>query len=142
MIVQLSVSLPNEPGCLAGMCRLLGEWGVQIHALMVADTSDFGIVRIICDEPRTVCARLVERGYAAVTGELVAVEVPNVPGALGSVLDRLSSYDLNVEYAYSCSVGDRVIDVIRVSGEPLAVKLSQTGLDLLSPSELYLPDPE
>ncbi|MBM6774865.1 hypothetical protein [Olsenella profusa] len=142
MIDQLSVSLPNRPGSLAQMCRLLGEWGLQIHAFMVADTSDFSIVRIICDQPRTACARLAERGYAAITSRLAAVEVENVPGAFGALLERLASYDLNVEYAYCCSLGSRVVDLIKVSGEPLAVKLAQTGLVFLDAAELYVPDEE
>lgn len=140
MIDQLSVCLPNRPGRLACMCSLLGEWGVQIHAVTVAETVDFSIVRMICDRPRTCAKRLVEHGYAAITTRLVAVELENVPGALGAVLDRLASCDLNVDYAYSCPIGERVIDVIKVSGEPLQVKLADTGLTLLDGSALYAPD--
>ena len=71
---------------------------------------------------------------------LVAVELEDVPGALGGVLDRLASCDLNVEYAYGCSVGDRAVDVIKVTGEPLEVKLAETGLRLLSGADLYVVD--
>lgn len=142
MIYQLSVCLPNRPGRLAEMCRLLGEWGVQIRALMVAETVDFNIVRLICDRPRATTARLVEHGYAAVTSRLIAVELRNVPGELGEVLDRLASFDLNIDYAYSCPVPRGVADVIKVSGEPLEVKLAQTGLTLLEASDLYVADDE
>lgn len=142
MIDQLSVCLPNRPGRLAEMCRLLGEWGIQIHALMVAETVDFNIVRLICDKPRTTTARLVELGYAAVTSRLVAIELKNVPGELGTVLDRLASFDLNVDYAYSCPVPGGVADVVKVSGEPLEVKLAQTGLTLLDAADLYVTDGE
>lgn len=142
MIDQLSVSLPNRPGRLAAMCRLIGEWGIQIHALMVAETVDFSIVRLICDRPRATASRLVSSGYAAITSRLVAIEVDNVPGALGTVLDRLASFDLNVDYAYSCSFGNRAVDVVKVSGEPLEVKLAQTGLTLLDGPDLYETDDE
>ncbi|WP_455138836.1 hypothetical protein [Thermophilibacter sp.] len=140
MIDQLSVCLPNRPGRLAGVCRLLGEWGVQIHAVTIAENVDFSIVRLICDRPRSTAERLVSRGYDAMTTPLVAVEVADVPGALGSLLDRLASCDLNVDYAYACFLAGRTVDVIHVSGEPLAVKLAETGLELLDGADLYEPD--
>ncbi len=142
MIDQLTVSLPDEPGMLAGMCRLLGKCEVQIHALMVAETVDFGIVRIICDKPCATAAMLRDNGYNAMTSQVVAVEVNNVPGALGNVLDRLASCDLNVEYAYSCSLDNKTVDVVKVTGEPLQVKLGDCGLKLLSPDEVYVVDEE
>lgn len=140
MIDQLTVCLPDGPGRLAAMCGLLGEEHVQIHALMVAETVDFAIVRIICDRPRATAALLCERGYNAMCSRVVAVEVQNVPGALGRLLDRLSSCDLNVEYAYTCSVDSRTVDVIKVTGEPLDVKLRESSLALLAPADLYEPD--
>lgn len=140
MIDQLSVCLPNHPGRLAEMCRLLGEWDVQIHAVVVADTVDFCIVRLICDRPRTTAAHLVEHGFDAVTSRVVAVELENVPGALGALLDRIASFDLDVEYAYSCSFNGRTVDVVKVSGEPLEIKLAGTGLTFVPASELYAVD--
>ena len=140
MIDQLSVCLPNRPGALAEVCRWLGEQGVQIYAVTVAESVDFSAVRRICDRPRSCAARLTECGLLAVTSRLVAVELEDVPGALGDVLDRLASCDLNVEYAYGCSVGDRAVDVIKVTGEPLEVKLAETGLRLLSGADLYVVD--
>ena len=140
MIEQLTVCLPDGPGRLAKMCHLLGESDVQIHALMVAETVDFGIIRMICDRPRATCALLVENGYNAMCARVVAAEVENIPGALGRLLDRFASCDLNVEYAYTCSVDERTIDVIKVTGEPLEIKLRDTGLKLLEPGVLYAAD--
>ena len=71
---------------------------------------------------------------------VVAVEVQNVPGALGTLLDRLSSCDLNVEYAYTCCVDSRTVDIIKVTGEPLEIKLRESGLALLTAAALYDPD--
>ena len=132
MIEQLTVCLPDGPGKLAAMCGLLGHNGVQIHALMVAETVDFGIIRVICDRPRHTAELLCTR--------VVAVEVQNVPGALGTLLDRLSSCDLNVEYAYTCCVDSRTVDIIKVTGEPLEIKLRESGLALLTAADLYDPD--
>ena len=140
MIDQLTVCLPDGPGKLAAMCKLLGQEGVQIHALMVAETVDFGIIRVICDKPRTTAAMLREKGYNAMCARVVAAEVENVPGALGHLLDRLASCDLNVEYAYTCSMGDRTVDVIKATGEPLEIKLRDSGLAFLEAKDLYETD--
>lgn len=140
MIDQLTVCLPDGPGKLAGLCHVLGENGVQIHALMVAETVDFGIIRVICDRPRTTAVMLRERGFNAMCARVVAAEVDNVPGALGRLLDRLASSDLNVEYAYTCSVDERTVDVIKVTGEPLEIKLRESGLRFLEASDLYAVD--
>ena len=140
MIEQLTVCLPDGPGKLAAMCGLLGHNGVQIHALMVAETVDFGIIRVICDRPRHTAELLCNAGYNAMCTRVVAVEVQNVPGALGTLLDRLSSCDLNVEYAYTCCVDSRTVDIIKVTGEPLEIKLRESGLTLLTAADLYDPD--
>lgn len=140
MIDQLTVCLPDGPGKLAQMCHVLGENDVQIHALMVAETVDFGIIRVICDKPRTTAAMLREKGYNAMCARVVAAEVENVPGALGRLLDRLASSDLNVEYAYTCSLGERTVDVIKATGEPLEIKLRESGLSFLEAKDLYQVD--
>ncbi len=140
MVEQVTVCLPDGPGKLAKMCHLLGDQNVQIHALMVAETVDFGIIRVICDKPRSTAAMLIANGYNAMCCKVVAIEVDNIPGALGHLLDRLASCDLNVEYAYTCSVDNRTIDVVKVTGEPLEIKLRDTGLTFLSAEQLYQTD--
>ena len=140
MIDQLTVFLPNEPGTLAGLARVLGDANVQMHALMVADTADFGIVRIICDTPRAASLALEKEGFRAATTKVLAVEVDNVPGGLANVLEKLASVRLNVEYAYCASIGDRTVDVLKVTGEPVGAKLVQAGLRDLRPAEVYTPD--
>lgn len=140
MIDQLTACLPDKPGTLARMCRALGERSIQIHALMVAQTTDFGIVRIICDRPRSAVAVLTSLGYSVQVSRVVAVEVEASTVSIAGVLDRLASSDLNVEYAYGCSIGGRAVNIIRVSGEPLDVKLRDCGLDQLVPAELYALD--
>ncbi len=124
MIDQLTVCLPNEPGKLAQMSRAMGANNIQIHALMVADTTDFGIIRIVCDATLT---------------QVVGIEVSDVPGGLGVLLDHLASADLNVEYAYTCPMGGRTVDIVKVTGEPLAIKLRESGLMMVSAEELCTP---
>ena len=142
MIDQLTVFLPNEPGRLAGMASVLGEAGIQMHALMVADTADFGIVRIICDTPKAASKALENAGYRAATTQVLAVEVDNVPGGLAKVLHKLAAVRLNVEYAYCASIGTRTVDVLKVTGHPVGAKLVQAGLNDLEPYEVYEPDAE
>ena len=142
MINQLTVFLPNEPGTLAAMARVLGDANIQMHALMVADTADFGIVRIICNTPRAAKRALDDAGYRAATTKVVAVEVENVPGGLAKVLNKFADVRLNVEYAYCASIGGRTIDVLKVTGEPIGAKLVQAGLDDLDPKDVYQPDEE
>lgn len=140
MIDQLTVFLPNEPGTLADMACVLGDANIQMHALMVADTADFGIVRIICDTPRAASKALAERGYRAATTQVVAIEVEDVPGGLAKILSKIAGVKLNVEYAYCTSIGDRTVDVIKVTGGPVGAKLVQAGLRDLMPSDVYTPD--
>ena len=83
---------------------------------------------------------LREKGYTAMCARVVAAEVENVPGALGRLLDRLASCDLNVEYAYTCSMGERTVDVIKATGEPLEIKLRESGLAFLEAKDLYETD--
>lgn len=140
LIDQLTICLPDSRGALAGLCRKLGAAGIQIHALMIANDTDVTLLRIICDRPRAAAGIVEREGYQVIVSEVVAVEVENAPGGLGCVLDRLATCDLNVEYAYSCSLDGRTIDVVKVSGEPLVIKLSDSGLVFLAPEELYCSD--
>ncbi len=142
MIDQLTVFLPNEPGTLAQMAQVLGDAGIQMHALMVADTADFGIVRIICDTPRAAARALADEGYRAAATRVVAIEVENVPGGLAKVLTKLARVRLNVEYAYCASIGDRTVDVLKVTGDPIEARLVQAGLRDLDAKDVYLPDAE
>lgn len=142
MIDQLTVFLPNEPGTLASMARVLGDSNIQMHALMVADTADFGIVRIICDTPKAASRALANAGYRAATTQVAAVEVENVPGGLARVLAKIAKVRLNVEYAYCASIGERTVDVLKLTGDPIEAKLVQAGLKDLKPADVYAPDAE
>jgi hypothetical protein len=140
MIDQLTVFLPNEPGTLANMAQVLGDANIQMHALMVADTADFGIVRIICDTPKAAKRALADNGYRAATTRVVAIEVDNVPGGLARILRKLAAVRLNVEYAYCASIGLRTVDVLKLTGDPVEARLVQAGLRDLDASDVYVPD--
>ncbi|HSK47918.1 MAG TPA: ACT domain-containing protein [Coriobacteriia bacterium] len=141
MIDQLSVFLENKSGRLAELTRALGDARINMHALMVADTSEFGMIRIICDTPLRAKELLDERGFGAVLTPVIAVEVPDAPGGLADVLDALDGAGVNVEYAY-CFVepSGEAVDVFKVDAAGAEDVLTGAGFRVLSAEELYVPD--
>ena len=138
MISQLTVFLQNEKGRLASACRTIADAGINMHALFLADTQDFGVARIFCDPPDKACERLSEAGYRATVTPVIAVRVPNVPGGLASLLEFCDENDMNVEYGYCFSVGnERAIDVLKIEGPDAEAKLVAGGFDIVEPEEIY-----
>lgn len=140
MVMQLTVFLENSPGRLAELTRALGSAGVNMRALMVADTAEFGVVRIICDRPETARKALEAAGFSVSTTDVIAVEVPDSPGGLADVLEAIGSAGTNVEYAY-CFVepgGNAAVDVFRVDDPEAAARaLRGQGFRVLRPEEVY-----
>ncbi|MBN2405039.1 MAG: ACT domain-containing protein [Coriobacteriia bacterium] len=143
MIKQLSVFLENNPGRLAQLTRALGDGGINMRALMVADTAEYGVVRILCDEPDRAVAVLEEAGFGVSVSQVIAVEVPDRPGGLADVLESLDAEGLNVEYAY-CFVepkGTAAVDIFRVDDPARAQQaLEAIGVQVVSATGLYAPD--
>ncbi len=100
-ITQISVFIENKSGRLYEICDLLGKNNLNIRALSLADTSDFGILRLIVNDPERAYTLLKQNGFTVGKTEVIAVEVPDVPGGLASVLRVLSANDVNVEYMYA-----------------------------------------
>ncbi|MDZ4169461.1 MAG: ACT domain-containing protein [Coriobacteriia bacterium] len=139
MVNQVSVFLENTSGRLAELTRTLGDAGINMHALMVADTSDFGVVRIICDSPQRAKDLLDAKGFGASLTPVVAVEVPDRPGGLADLLEALGEEGMNVEYAY-CFVrptASSAVDVFRVDDDRAQAVLEAAGFSVLSASDLY-----
>ena len=142
MIDQVSVFLENSAGRLAELTRTLGDAGIDMHALMVADTEEFGLVRIICDTPKRAKSLLDEQGFSASVTQVLAVEIPDRPGGLADVLEALGDANVNVEYAY-CFVeplGAAAVDIFKVDAPGADDVLSSSGFRSLAPRELYTPD--
>lgn len=139
MVKQLTVFLENSPGRLAGLTRAIGNAGVNMRAMMVADTADFGVVRIICDRPDAAQEALESAGFGVSVTEVLAVEVPDRPGGLADILEVLGGVGVNVEYAY-CFVepsGDAAIDVFRVEDAERATSaLTAAGMRVLGPDDV------
>lgn len=139
MIDQVSVFLENSSGRLAELTRVLGDAGIDMHALMVADTEAFGVVRIISDRPKAAQSLLEEHGFGVSLTPVTAVEVPDRPGGLAEVLEALGAGGVNVEYAY-CYVrpgADAAVDVFKVDGVNGDAVLKDAGFRVLEPEDLY-----
>lgn len=100
-IEQISVFLENKSGRLAEVTELLGRNCINIRALSLADTADFGIFRLIVNDPEQAARVLKENGFTIGRNEVVAVVLPDVPGGLASILSLLRGRDINVEYMYA-----------------------------------------
>lgn len=137
MIDQLTVFLGNENGRLTALCKVLGEAQVQMQALTVADTSDYGIVRIICDDPEGAKNALSEAGFTANLTKVLAVQVPDVPGGAAQIFETIDSVGASIEYAYcfTASVGSATL-AVKVSGD-VKEALEKAEYKLLYPEDLY-----
>jgi hypothetical protein len=142
MIQQLSVFLENSAGRLGQLTRALGDAGINMHALMVADTEQFGVVRIIADEPHRAKDILDDMGFSAKLTPVVAVEVPDHPGGLADVLEALGDSGVNIEYAYCFMepTGDAAVDVFKVDVADAEEVLKGSGFRVLVETDLYAPD--
>ncbi len=118
MIMQLTVFLENTEGRLAALCRTLADANINMSALTIAETSDYGIVRIICDNVFRAVDVLDEAGFRATKTKVLAVEVPDRPGALADLLEALGGTNVNIEYGYCfLADGNKAIDVLKIKPE-------------------------
>ncbi len=101
MIKQIAIFLENEEGKASACCKILKEAGVNLCALSIADTREFGILRIITDDNDVALGALRSAGFLASQVELVGLEVPHETGALSNLLIALGDGGVNVEYMYS-----------------------------------------
>ena len=138
-IRQLSIFLENRSGRLQAITAILAEAGIDIRGLSVADTSDFGILRIIVDDTAKAEAVLKANNVVLHTNDVTAIEVDHKPGGLAKVLRLLNDTPVNVEYMYTLAVpcGVNPVLILRF-GEPKEAreKLRQGGVKLLDESDL------
>ncbi len=100
-VEQISIFLENKSGRLAEVTQILAGNGINIRALSLADTADFGILRLIVNEPEKTKTVLKENGFTAAKNEVVAVVLPDRPGGLAGILSTLQGKSINVEYMYA-----------------------------------------
>ena len=138
-VTQISSFIENRPGRLHAACEALAARGVNIHTLMLADTAEFGILRLIVADPAAGKAALESAGYIAHLTEVVAVEVPDDAGGLTRVLTQIDGAGLDIEYmyAFSTAVNKRAVVIMRFSDADRAVaELQARGVNLVAPLTL------
>ncbi len=139
-IHQLSMFLENKPGRLSEPCRLLADAGINILTLSLADTQQFGILRIIVRDWEKARKVLESAGCVVNVTEVVATEVEDQPGGLAKILEVIEQAKLNIEYMYAFTFrsGDKAVLVFRFNDPDAAVAVLQArGISVIGNVELY-----
>lgn len=139
-VEQISVFLENKSGRLADVTRALGKAGINIRALSIADTSDFGILRIIVNDNDKAIKVLKDNDFTVSKTEVLAVEVSDRPGGLSDILDLLEKERINVEYMYAFieRSSDNAVIIFRFDENDKAIKiLSASGVVILDGKKVY-----
>ncbi len=137
--VQISVFLENKSGRLAEVTRSLANAGVNVRALSLAETIDYGVLRLIVDKPHDAKTALTKAGFTVNETEVIAVEMPDRPGGLADVVDLLTRSGINVEYLYAFvgQRGENAIVIFRIDAAEQAIAaLRAGGAHVLSEAEL------
>jgi hypothetical protein len=138
-LTQVSVFLQNKKGRLFDACDVLGRNKVNIRALIVAESEDFGVLRLLVDDPEKAARVLKKSGFVASFTDIVAVEVGDTPGGLAAVLKILDTNGLNVEYMYGFveKASDKALMVFRFDEPDKAVTvLKKKGIRLVGKKEI------
>ena len=136
---QLSIFLENRSGRLAEVTEILGAAAINIRALSLADTSDFGILRVIVDDPDKALRILEENGFTVAGTDVLAVEVEDKPGGLARVLKVLNAREINVEYMYAFmeKLTDHALLIFRIEDIEGAIEICRKhGIKILSEKEV------
>lgn len=139
-VKQISVFLENKEGRLAQVTKALGDNNINIRALSIADTTDFGILRLIVSDPDKAHEVLKSEGFTVSFTEVIAVEVIDEPGGLSRALEVLQSVDINIEYLYAFvqKVSRAALVVFRVERLDEAIEILQKeGFQILSGDKVY-----
>jgi hypothetical protein len=139
-IDQISVFVENKPGKLVEVIEALGSKGINMHAMSIADTADFGVLRLIVDKPNVALSVLRDADCITSVNQVIAVSIEDKPGSLARVLRVLSDAGISIEYVYAFITHepDKAYVIIRVEDNDRAVDvLASNGIELASSGELY-----
>jgi len=141
-IKQISIFLENKQGRLAEVTRTLGENNIDIRALSLADTTDFGVLRLIVSNPERARQVLNENGFAVSINDVIAIEVEDKPGGLAKVLAILDRKGISIEYMYAFvnSKPNTAMVIFRVEDPAKALEiLKSEDINIKSPDDVYKP---
>ncbi len=137
MIKQLSVFLQNKPGELMKVTKLLADNGIQIRALTVAETADYGILRIIVNDPDKTYDILKEKNILVGKTEVLAVEMVDKPGGLDDIARTLGENGCNIEYLYAFVTKNKAVLVLQINEESFEKAKEILDDKLIPPEEIY-----
>lgn len=139
-VEQISIFIENKSGRLAEVTQALGDHGINIRALSLADTSDFGILRLIVDKTDLAKTTLKEHGFTVSKTTVVAVEVPDHPAGLAGILKILDTAEVNVEYMYAFveRCGGNAVIIFRFDDHEAAIDvLTKNNVHVLEGERVY-----
>jgi hypothetical protein len=124
-IDQISVFLENKSGRLADVTKVLAEGNINIRAMTIADTADFGILRLIVNDPDKACVVLEEKGYTVRITQVLGIEIEDKPGGLHKVMEIFKENGVNIEYLYASLEGmkGKAIIIFKVEDVELGLKI-------------------
>lgn len=139
-VKQISVFLENKKGRLSEALSALAQAQINVRALAIADTSEFGILRLIVPDPDKAKKVLAKNSFTVKENDVIAIAVPDKPGGLAGVLKVLTEADINVEYVYAFVTkrGEKAVVVLRTDNIRKAkAALRKSGVTVLSSKEVY-----
>jgi len=138
LIKQLSVFLENKSGRLTELADILGEAGINMSAMSIADTSEFGIIRIIVSEPDKAFEILKDNHFSVNLTDVICVSIANKAGTLAGALRALSAKNISVEYMYAFSAGTKALVIIRTEDIKNTLEvLKESSVKLIKAREIY-----
>ncbi len=138
-VKQLSVYVENRIGGLADVTRAMADAHIDMRAISLADTKNYGILRVLCDDPDRAFLTLKERGLTVSAREVLAFAVPDVPGGMSEIVEELSEGGINIEYVYAATNRDEnnAFVIMRVSDNDRAEAiLKEHDVKLLTKADL------
>ena len=139
-VSQISVFLENKSGRLAEVTRTLADNQINIRALCIAETIDYGVLRLIVSDPDAARQVLTDAGFTVTETQVVVVEIPDRPGGLAQAIEGLAARGMNIEYIYAfvTTSGENANVVFRLEQpEEAAGLLAQAGFRILAGDEVY-----
>jgi len=140
LVQQISVFVENKKGRLVGVTEVLAKNNIDICAISIADTTNFGILRMIVDAPALAVEELKKDGYTVSTTEVIAVEIKDQPGGLNEVLKILRDHDISIEYLYSFvkRPAENALILFRVENTKKALDvLRESDVKIVAEADIY-----
>jgi hypothetical protein len=140
LIKQISIFIPNKKGSLSQLTDILIAHNIDIRAIAVFDTAEFGILRIVVDDPDRAIKILNQEGIVAKVSKVIAVEPEDKPGSLNQIFNILRDADINIDYVYSFIMRKKELPyiVMKVDDQEKAVEvLVSHGVNVINKEEVY-----